>query len=189
MFTLMTARESGVPPYSMSVSSASLVKSGNFGFRSRGNLFRAPLPHSRFRGVEQGPVELCVVAKPRPRIHVAVAFDDRSTFRMPFSAFSRVPGSATTLPPAIGSMSGAIFHAKMSPAAIARSAETPRRHRRWCGRRRSNRGRSDPCPPPTVIRSVNVFVGMMAGFEATRALAAIDFLVFSCVIFSTDAGK
>src|SRR5439155_12645846 len=33
-FTLITARDSGVPPYSMSVSSSSFVKTGNFGFNS-----------------------------------------------------------------------------------------------------------------------------------------------------------
>ena len=31
MFTLITARDSGVPPYSRSVSSSSVVKTGNFG--------------------------------------------------------------------------------------------------------------------------------------------------------------
>ena len=41
---------------------------------------------------------------------------------MPFTAFSSVSGSAITLPPVAGSMSGAIFHAKMSPAAMARTA-------------------------------------------------------------------
>ena len=44
-----------------------------------------------------------------------------STLGMPFSAFSSVSGSATTLPPAIGSISGAIFHAMMSPTSIARA--------------------------------------------------------------------
>jgi hypothetical protein len=52
---------------------------------------------------------------PRPSITV-------STFGIPFAAFSSVSGSANTLPPAIGSVSGAIFHAKMSPAAIAPTA-------------------------------------------------------------------
>ena len=32
-FTLMTARDNGVPPYSMSASSVSFVNSGNLGFR------------------------------------------------------------------------------------------------------------------------------------------------------------
>ena len=45
-----------------------------------------------------------------------------STFRIPFTAFSSVSGRAITLPPVAGSMSGAIFQAKMSPAAMARIA-------------------------------------------------------------------
>ena len=158
-------------------------------FQVSRNLLGASLPHPRSRGFEQRPIELRVFTESGPGVDVTV----------PFNHGVDVGNSLERLLERVGQRDHAAAGHRVDEGRHLPGKDVAGGHgpeRREHDERVAVRVAGTEVieidsilPLPSVSLSVNVLVGITAGLDATRGFASIHFFVFSCVTFSTDAGK